>query len=304
MDTELDRAWTSTVASHVESCGHLLEFCDFERSFSIVTDSYMCRGCCQVLTKEDSIKQSVTDRARQRHHAILKKAALGIPLQGFSENITVRFASQKEIDASLEEDPKTKMMMVEVDREWTHTVAKHALKCGNNLEFVSAEQNGYELVDHYHCNECDETLTKRGSRDVVSPLFTQNPLLKDELNRSSLKNLAKADTMTVLDCYNFSFMADMWCPTLEEMNEAIADLKQESQKRLSCSAPACKATCDCENITFQQCPCKELFYCSKSCQASHWKTHHKKSCSHFAKQKQQKAKKRKEAKMARTVSWL
>lgn len=227
IDIELDRAWTGTVAAHVRSCGHLLQFLESQQDGFVLDDVYRCQGCHQVLLKEASKRTNEESMEQMIRHSLLKKAALGISIDDIHEQIIVGSASESEIAATLEEEFKSKMIIIEVDREWTRTVAQHVTECGANLEFVRAEQNGFELVDQYRCQKCGETLTKRASRDVHSTM--QSSLLMDELNRNLLETLAKdPPAMPVLQCYRFFMMSNTVCPTVEQMNDSIAAFRRES----------------------------------------------------------------------------
>lgn len=227
LNIKLDREWTKAVVLHVKQCGSQLEFLRSEQDDWASTDFYKCQGCDKVLLKQGDEMPDDEETRRMIQRTILKKAALGIPIDNVHERIIVTSASDEEIASTLKDPPRTKTMDDELDKEWTRTVAEHVIQCRSDIDFETADRNGFELIDHYHCQKCGERLSKRAGRDRD----TGDGALRVDINHRTVKTLAmESSPMTVLQLYHFYCMSSIVSPPLQEIHGLVAAFKEQQEE--------------------------------------------------------------------------
>jgi len=142
-------------------------------------------------------------------------------------------------------------------------------------------------------------------KDLLKKTFRKKTMARRILDLAFQKQSVEDFRKIVLSCRNPSRNGKnmTFCiqPTKESLQSSSEDESTRAAREalrsklnmsitICCGGPDCTATCDGKDITFMKCPCKGQFYCQKSCQVAHWKEH-RKTCTYYAKMKQQKAKK-------------
>lgn len=103
---------------------------------------------------------------------------------------------------------------------------------------------------------------------------------------------------TILECGNPKLRGVAIKNVLEEEGQSRNSRKQESTAQaqellrsklkpikiqVDCANPSCSVKETVEKLkdtTMKHCPCKQVYYCQKSCQPTHW-SKHKQTCSHY-----------------------
>ena len=220
MSIELDREWTHRVVSHVRLCREPLKYLSRDVDGYASTSHFQCKKCKEVLSKANS---KTIDSEEEENLVIrrkmLKAAAMGLPPQDRESEIVVSSATKEEIAETLEEDVATKTVEIQLDHDWTLTVADHVLTCKGgdscSLKLVDTTQDFFELTDCYSCEACGEKLLKKSSKDgnsINSALF--EVLLKDP------------PAMSTKQFYNVYRLSNQVCPSYEELLREFIKRKQ------------------------------------------------------------------------------